>query len=77
MQTTAITLSVSAATAAQGANLTFTASITPATATGTVTFFDGSTALGTTALSSGPAAMTTSSLAPGLTRLRLLILATR
>jgi hypothetical protein len=65
MQTTAIALSASAATAAQGGDLTFTASVTPATATGTVTFFDGSTALGTNALSSGTATMSTSSLATG------------
>ena len=45
--------------------VTFTATVSPSTATGTVEFFDGSASLGTVALSSGQASLTTSSLAAG------------
>jgi hypothetical protein len=48
-----------------GASLTFTATVTPNTATGSVTFFDGATNIGTVFLSSGTASFTTSSLALG------------
>jgi hypothetical protein len=45
--------------------VTFTATITPSAATGTITFYDGSTALGTGTIASGIATYTTSTLATG------------
>jgi hypothetical protein len=45
--------------------VTFTATVSPATATGTVQFLDGSTLLGTVALSSGNASLLTSTLNGG------------
>jgi hypothetical protein len=48
-----------------GQSVSFTAIVTPSTATGTVQFLDGSTVLGTATLSSGSAAFSTASLAPG------------
>jgi hypothetical protein len=48
-----------------GSYVTFTAIVTPSTATGTVTFKDGSTTLGTGTLSSGRATYSTSTLAAG------------
>jgi len=46
-------------------SVTFTATVTPSTATGTVTFYDGSNELGTGTLSSGTAPYSTSTLAMG------------
>jgi subtilase family serine protease len=46
----------------QGAAVTLTATVTPSTATGNVTFINGSTVLGTSAVSGGVATLTTSSL---------------
>jgi hypothetical protein len=48
-----------------GQPVIFTATVTPSTATGTVTFYDGTTSLGTGTLGSGTATLTTSSLAVG------------
>jgi streptogramin lyase len=48
-----------------GDPVTFTATVSPGTATGTVTFNDGTTDLGTVAVSSGSAALTTSALTGG------------
>jgi Big-like domain-containing protein/ASPM-SPD-2-Hydin domain-containing protein len=48
-----------------GTSLTFTATVTPNTATGTVTFFDGTTINEIGAISGGAATFTTSSLAIG------------
>jgi Bacterial Ig-like domain (group 3) len=45
--------------------VTFTATVSPGAATGTVTFVDGTTTLGTAPLSNGIAAFTTSSLSGG------------
>jgi Bacterial Ig-like domain (group 3) len=45
--------------------VTFTATVLPAKATGTVQFFDGATLIGTATLSSGSATLTTSSLSTG------------
>ena len=45
--------------------VTFTATVLPATATGTVQFFDGATLIGTATLSGGSATLTTSSLSTG------------
>ena len=58
--TTVTTLTASATTAAQGASVTLMASVSPASATGTVTFYDGTTALGTGTLASGAATLATS-----------------
>jgi len=46
--------------------VTFTATLAPADASGTVQFFDGQTSLGAQAVSGGTAAFTTSSLAAGV-----------
>jgi hypothetical protein len=48
-----------------GRVVTFTATVSPSTATGTVQFLDGSTSLGTAPLTSGEAAFATSSLSAG------------
>ncbi len=48
-----------------GDSVTFTATVSPAAATGTVEFFDGATSLGTGTLSGGVATYTTSSLTVG------------
>ena len=48
-----------------GQNVTFTATVAPATATGTVTFLDGATSLGTGTLASGTATFSTSTLGAG------------
>jgi hypothetical protein len=48
-----------------GASVTFTAGVTPSTATGTVQFLDGATVLGTTSLAGGSASFTAASLAQG------------
>ncbi len=55
----------SANPAVVGASVTFTATVTPATATGNVKFLDGTTLLGTVALTSGVASFTTSTLSQG------------
>src|SRR5262245_7810447 len=48
-----------------GQSVTFTATVSPSLATGTVEFFDGASSLGTAALSGGTAALATSALAVG------------
>lgn len=48
-----------------GANVTFSAAVTPATATGTVQFSDGTTALGSATLTGGVATFSTTALAVG------------
>jgi hypothetical protein len=62
---TTVTLSSSANPSTYGSSVKFTATVTPSTCTGTVTFFDGSTSLGTGALSSGKATFSTSTLTAG------------
>ena len=49
-----------------GATVTFKATVTPASATGTVQFLDGSTVIGTGTLASGSASYATSGLASGI-----------
>ncbi len=46
-------------------NVTFTAMVSPSTATGTITFYDGSTVLGTSALNAGTASFSTAALSAG------------
>ena len=58
-------LTASPTSAAQNASVTLTAVVTPAAATGTVTFYDGTISLGTATLSSGTATLTTSFSATG------------
>jgi hypothetical protein len=48
-----------------GQMVTFTATVSPSTATGSVTFFDGPNSLGTVALSGGSASLSTSTLSVG------------
>jgi hypothetical protein len=64
-----LAVSVSAASSltpsVSGQSVTFTATVSPAGATGTVQFLDGATVLGTAALSGGSAALTTASLSAG------------
>lgn len=60
-----VTLTSSADPSISGQSVTFYASISPGSATGTVQFLDGSSVLGSTALSSGLASLTASSLAAG------------
>jgi hypothetical protein len=60
---TAVTSSLNPST--YGQSVTFTASVTPATATGTVTFLDGAATLGTVTLAAGKALFTTAALTAG------------
>ena len=62
---TTVAIASSANPAAYGSPLTLTASVTPATATGTVTFSDGSTTLGTGTIGNGTAMYSTSALGSG------------
>jgi len=48
-----------------GQNVTFTATVSPSAATGTVQFFDGATSLGTVPLGGGKATLSTSALSVG------------
>ncbi len=48
-----------------GSSVTFTATVLPSAATGSVTFYDGGTSLGTSSLSSGTASLQTSTLSVG------------
>jgi|GEM_PF-2965824 len=58
-------ISSSSATANFGTAVTFTATVTPSSATGTVTFADGSNVLGTATVTAGKATFTTSTLSLG------------
>jgi len=64
-QPSSVALTSSANPAPYGSALTFTASVTPSAATGTVTFYDGGTALGSGTLASGFATYSTSALTIG------------
>ncbi len=64
--TPVVTVFSSANPAAYGSQVTLTATLTASTATGTVTFMDGSTVLGTATVISGSATYSTSALAAGL-----------
>ncbi len=63
--TTTTTLTSSTTNATFGASITLTATVVSTSATGTVTFYDGTTQLGTATLTSGIATYPTSSLADG------------
>jgi hypothetical protein len=62
---TATTLSSSPNPSTYGGSVALTASVTPATATGSVQFYNGSALLGSATLSSGQAQLATATLAPG------------
>ncbi len=62
--TTTLTSSLNPSNAGQ--SVSFTATVAPTSATGTVTFMDGSTTLGTATLSNGTTTFSTSSLSPGV-----------
>jgi hypothetical protein len=61
--TTGVTSSLNPSTS--GDNVTFTATVSPSAATGSVQFFDGATSLGSVGLSGGGAALMTSTLSAG------------
>ena len=63
--TTTTTLTSSATTATYGASVVLTAKVVSASATGTVTFYDGTTELGTVTLVSGAGTYTAATLADG------------
>ena len=63
--TTSLSLSASADSATYGDSITFTATVTPAGGSGSVTFQDGSTPMGTVEVSSGVATLTTTALGVG------------
>ena len=65
LSTTTTSLSVTPTSSTFGQPVTLTSTVSPASATGTVTFQDGSTTLGSVTLSGGTATLTTSSLAAG------------
>ena len=62
---TSVTLGASPNPSLAGQAVTFTAAVSPATATGSVQFLDGTTVLGTTALNNGAATFSTTVVAPG------------
>jgi hypothetical protein len=62
---TTTTVTSSSPTSIFGQSVTFTATVSPSAATGTVQFFDGATSLGNVALSGGTASLTIATLAPG------------
>jgi hypothetical protein len=63
--TATVALTSSKNPAASGDSVTFTATVSPAVATGTVQFLDGTTVLGTATLTGGSATLALSSLAVG------------
>jgi hypothetical protein len=67
---TTTTLASSLPTSTFGQSVTFTASVSPATATGSVQFFDGAASLGSVVLSGGTASLTTPSLTVGTHSIR-------
>jgi len=65
LTSTTTALAVSSAAPATGQDVTLTATLSPSTATGTVTLYEGTTSLGSATLSSGSASLTTSFTTPG------------
>lgn len=65
MTDTATALTASPNPSTGGQSVTFTATVTPSGATGTVTFYDGATTLGSASLSSGVATYSTAALGAG------------
>jgi hypothetical protein len=65
LQSTAVALVASPATAVSGQAISLTASVTPASATGTISFNDGSSTIGSATLASGKGALSVSTLSVG------------
>src|SRR5207253_1506041 len=65
MAGTSTSVSSNTSSSAYGQSVTFTATVSPSAATGTVQFFDGATSLGTATLSGGRASVSTSTLSVG------------
>jgi hypothetical protein len=65
LPSTAVTLVASPASAVSGQAISLTASVTPASATGTISFTDGSAAVGSATLTSGKGTLSVSTLAAG------------
>lgn len=65
LQPTTISVSSSTNPSTSDQSVTFTTTVSPSTATGTVTFMDGLTTLGTSTLSSGSATLSSSQLSVG------------
>jgi hypothetical protein len=66
LQTTAVTLVASPATAVAGQAISLTASVTPTSATGTISFKDGSSTVGSATVASGKGALSISTLSVGI-----------
>jgi large repetitive protein len=62
---TGVTVASSGSPVLAGTSVTFSAIVSPASATGSVQFFDGAASLGIATLSQGAASLTTAALAPG------------
>jgi Glycoside hydrolase family 44/Bacterial Ig-like domain (group 3) len=65
LQSTAVALVASPATAVSGQTISLTASVTPVSATGAISFKDGSSAIGSAALASGKGTLSVSTLSVG------------
>jgi Glycoside hydrolase family 44/Bacterial Ig-like domain (group 3) len=65
LQTTTVTLAASALTVVSGQSIALTATVAPASATGTLTFFDGNTSVGSASLTSGKGMLSLSTLSVG------------
>jgi len=65
LASTTTTLTSSANPSSSGASVTFTATVSPVAATGTVAFFDGSSSLGTAPLAGGISSLSTAALSAG------------
>ncbi len=65
LPSTAITMAASPASAVSGQAITLTASVTPASATGTISFEDGTTTIGSATLASGKGTLSLSTLSVG------------
>jgi hypothetical protein len=65
LQATTTTLAASAATAVSGQPITLTAAVSPASATGTITFLDGGTSIGSASLTAGKGMLALSTLSVG------------
>ncbi|MGD0479401.1 MAG: Ig-like domain-containing protein [Terracidiphilus sp.] len=72
---TSTSLQASTSTIAIGGSVTLTANLTPATATGTVTFYNGSTAIGTANVNAGAATLNTTFAAAGNVTLKAIFAA--
>ncbi len=69
---TTVSLQANPSSSSLGALVTLTAMVTPSTATGRVTFYDGVTVLGTKPLTSGAASLTTGLLTAGSHKLKVI-----